>query len=60
MRFRLQQPLLMFNTTKAPFDKKDVRKAFHYAIDREKLVMDAMGGDATVASSFLPKTNPMC
>ncbi|MEW6893130.1 ABC transporter substrate-binding protein [Trueperella pyogenes] len=52
-------PFLMFNTTKAPFDKKDVRKAFHYAIDREKLVKDAMGGDATVASSFLPKSNPM-
>ncbi|QOQ39274.1 ABC transporter substrate-binding protein [Trueperella pecoris] len=52
-------PFLMFNTTKAPFDNKEVRKAFHYAIDREKLVKEAMGGDATVATSFLPKANPM-
>lgn len=52
-------PFLMFNTAKAPFDKKEVRKAFHYAIDREKLVKDAMGGDAQVATSFLPAVNPM-
>lgn len=52
-------PFLMFNTSKAPFDNKDVRKAFHYAIDRAKLVNDVMGGDATVATSFLPAANPM-
>jgi peptide/nickel transport system substrate-binding protein len=27
-----------FNTTKAPFDNRDVRRAFSFAIDREKLV----------------------
>lgn len=52
-------PFLMFNTKKAPFDNKDVRKAFFQAINRQALVDSAMGGDAQVATSFLPESNPM-
>ncbi|MDO5049093.1 MAG: ABC transporter substrate-binding protein [Actinomycetaceae bacterium] len=51
-------PFLLFNTTKAPFDKPEVRQAFHYAIDRQKLVDNAMAGKATVATSFLPESHP--
>lgn len=49
---------LMFNTLKAPFDNAEVRQAFHYAIDRQGLVDNVLEGDATVATSFLPKVNP--
>ncbi|WP_072343528.1 ABC transporter substrate-binding protein [Actinomyces urinae] len=50
---------LMFNTSKAPFDKPEVRRAFHQAIDRQKLVEQGLAGDAVVASSFLPESNPV-
>ncbi|MFP7696231.1 ABC transporter substrate-binding protein [Trueperella sp. LYQ143] len=50
---------LMFNTSKAPFNDPAVRQAFHHAIDRQKLVDQAMEGDAKVATSFLPESNPM-
>lgn len=49
---------LMFNTSKAPFDKPEVRQAFHKAIDRQKLVDQVLQGDAKVATSFLPEVNP--
>ena len=51
-------PFLMFNTTKAPFNDAKVRQAIHMAIDKQKLVDSAMEGQATVATSFLPNTNP--
>ena len=51
-------PFLMFNTAKAPFDKPEVRKAIITAIDRQRLVDSAMEGKAAVATSFLPETNP--
>lgn len=51
-------PFLMFNTTKAPFDKPEVRQALHMAIDKQKLVDSAMEGEAVVATSFLPESNP--
>lgn len=51
-------PFLMFNTTKEPFNNAEVRQAFHYAIDRDALANQVMEGDATVASSFLPEVNP--
>lgn len=51
-------PFLLFNTTKAPFDNPQVRQAFFHAIDRQKLVDNAMSGKATVATSFLPESHP--
>lgn len=51
-------PFLMFNTSKAPFNNANVRQALHRAIDKQKLVDSAMEGQATVATSFLPDTNP--
>lgn len=49
---------ILFNTQKAPFDKKEVRQAFLNAIDYASLVKNELAGNATVATSFLPKTNP--
>lgn len=51
-------PFLMFNTKKKPFDDMKVRQAFFYAIDIDKLVKNAMNGEATPATSFLPKDHP--
>lgn len=51
-------PFLMFNTTKEPFDDPAVRQAFHYAIDTETLVNNAMSGTASPATSFLPEDHP--
>ncbi|MDR6939748.1 ABC transporter substrate-binding protein [Arcanobacterium hippocoleae] len=50
-------PFIMFNTTKAPFDKPEVRQAFHYAIDTQTLIDSVMGGKAIKATSFLPEAN---
>lgn len=50
-------PFLMFNTKKAPFDNPKVRQAFFYAIDVDKLVDNAMAGEAEAATSFLPKNH---
>ncbi len=35
-----------FNLTKAPFDNVKVRKAFSYAIDRNKIIEDVLKGEA--------------
>lgn len=51
-------PFLMFNTKKAPFDNAKVRQAFFYAIDVEKLIDNAMDGEASPAKSFLPENHP--
>lgn len=51
-------PFLMFNTTKAPYDKPEVRQAIHYAIDKQTLVDSTLEGKAEVSTSFLPKANP--
>lgn len=50
-------PFMMFNTKKAPFDDYRVRQAFFYALDVEKLISNAMSGEATPATSFLPATH---
>ncbi|OXN00777.1 ABC transporter substrate-binding protein [Bifidobacterium vansinderenii] len=52
------QPFLMFNTKKAPFDKAEVRQAVFYAIDTQKLIDNQMNGQATAATSFLPENFP--
>ncbi|AKK11026.1 ABC transporter substrate-binding protein [Corynebacterium uterequi] len=51
-------PFLLFNTTKAPFDKPEVRQAFFYAIDTQKLIDNNMSGKAVAATSFLPESHP--
>lgn len=52
------QAFMLFNTKKAPFNDARVRQAFHYAIDVDKLVANNMSGEATPATSFLPKDHP--
>lgn len=51
-------PFLMFNTTKAPFDKPEVRRALRQAINVQKLIDSSLDGKAVEAKSFLPKVNP--
>lgn len=41
--------LIWFNTTKAPFDDPHVRRAVMYAFNREAVVDNVLGGNATVA-----------
>ena len=49
---------LMFNLTKAPFDKKEVRQALHYALDKEAIIKTALLGNATAATSFFQEGSP--
>lgn len=51
-------PFLLFNTKQKPFDNPKVRQAFLYAVDTNKLIQNAMGGNATPATSFLPESHP--
>lgn len=50
------QAFIMFNTKKAPFDKKEVRQAVFYGIDAEALIKNQMGGQATPVTGFLPES----
>lgn len=43
-----------FNTSKAPFDNMDVRKALSYAIDRSAIVTDVLKGGEQPAHSLIP------
>lgn len=47
-----------FNTSKPPFDKKEVRQAFNYAIDKEAIIKNVLGGKAFTATGVLPPSNP--
>ena len=49
---------LMFNLTKAPFDKKEVRQALHYAMDKDAIIKTALLGNATAAKSFFQEGSP--
>ncbi|MDJ0317990.1 ABC transporter substrate-binding protein [Arthrobacter antibioticus] len=49
---------LMFNLTKAPFDKKEVRQALHYALDKEAIIKTALLGNASTATSFFQEGHP--
>jgi ABC-type transport system substrate-binding protein len=51
-------PFFMFNCKKAPFDDVRVRQAFHYAIDKDKLIENALDGLATAATCYLPENFP--
>lgn len=54
----LQTDTLFFNVQMPPFDHKEVRQAFAYAIDDEKLVSAAFGSSALPASSLVPPEVP--
>ncbi|MTH35599.1 ABC transporter substrate-binding protein [Paracoccus limosus] len=47
---------LAYNTTVAPFDKPEVRKALNMAIDKKALVDAVYQGDAVVAKNPIPPT----
>jgi peptide/nickel transport system substrate-binding protein len=47
---------LALNTTKPPFDNRDVRLAVHHAINKDYLVQNLYGGLAVVAKNPLPPT----
>ncbi|UUZ60724.1 ABC transporter substrate-binding protein [Nocardioides sp. B-3] len=49
---------LMFNNSAAPFDDKRVRRALHYALDKDKIIQTALSGYGTPASSYLDEGNP--
>lgn len=49
---------LMFNCAKAPFDKKLVRQALHYGLDKEAIIKKALFGNAKAASSYFQEGHP--
>lgn len=44
----------LFNTTKAPFNDKRVRKALTFAIDRKSIVENITKGEQKIALAFVP------
>jgi peptide/nickel transport system substrate-binding protein len=48
-----------FNTTVAPWDDKDMRWAFNYAIDRNEIVKVAYEGTTVPSRSFFPAYAPL-
>lgn len=50
------QAFVMFNTKKAPFDKKEVRQAVLYGIDVDTLIKNQLSGQAKAATGFLPES----
>ena len=51
--------MMTFNTTKAPFDKKETRQAILTAIDTQTLIKTALSGAGEEPTSFLPEYNDM-
>ncbi|MCY0905621.1 ABC transporter substrate-binding protein [Arthrobacter sp. H14-L1] len=49
---------LMFNCSKAPYNKKEVRQALHYALDKDSIIKTALLGNATAATSYFQPTHP--
>lgn len=47
----------VFNLTKAPFDKVEVRQALNYAINRQSLVDNILKGTAEPANGYVPKAD---
>lgn len=50
-----QAKYFIINHRKAPFDKKEVREAFRYAIDFQQIVDMVLVGQGQVANTFIPK-----
>lgn len=48
--------IYVFNTTKVPFNNKNIRKAFAYAIDRKALTDNVVTYRGTPALGYLPPT----
>ncbi|MBW4096236.1 MAG: ABC transporter substrate-binding protein [Acidobacteria bacterium] len=48
---------MMFNCAKAPFDKKEVRQALHYALDTETIIKKILLGNAKSATSYFQDTH---
>lgn len=46
--------LLSFNTSKAPFDRKEVRQAFQHAIDKKAIVQAVYGQRGRVIDTVVP------
>lgn len=46
-----------FNVTEKPVDNVKIRQAIAYAIDREKIIRELLGGQAKVAHSILPEVS---
>ncbi|MDY2940829.1 MAG: ABC transporter substrate-binding protein [Varibaculum sp.] len=51
--------MITFNTTKAPFDKKETRQGVITAIDTQTLIDTALAGAGQEPKSFLPESNDM-
>ena len=49
---------LAFNTTIAPFDDPDVRRAFLWAVDRKAIFEEHAGDDLRLANGFMPPGLP--
>jgi peptide/nickel transport system substrate-binding protein len=49
---------LVFNTTRAPFDARDVREAISISIDRPRIIAAALAGFATPAAGPVPPASP--
>lgn len=51
------QPFLMFNTKKKPFDDKRVRQAVLYSINTDSLIKNQMSGEAKKLTGFMPENS---
>ncbi|MGV8977181.1 MAG: ABC transporter substrate-binding protein [Cellulomonas sp.] len=49
---------MMFNTSVAPFNDVNVRQAFFYALNLDKIITTGLLGNATAATSFLQEDHP--
>ena len=49
-----------FNTTKAPFDDVNIRRAFCYSVDKERIIKSTLRGMVTKAQGVLPPGMPGC
>lgn len=47
--------LITFNTQSKPLDNVKARQAIAYAIDREKIINELLGGQAKIAHSIIPE-----
>jgi ABC-type transport system substrate-binding protein len=55
---RLQIYYLAMNQAKAPFDKKEVREAFNYGVNKQQLTEIALKGALTPADGIVPPGMP--